>query len=205
VPPFVDIDVLGSEGAGEEVRVRVESNEENLLKLAAHVVRTEVEGFKQAQDYEGAQGRELRRQAGEFALARAQLLRASQAAYENGEHDAARCRAAESKAAGEEMVRLNLLARDAIFQFRNAGHGLLFLDLHGLYVKEALFFVKQRLEMLASSAGRAAGRAALECVTGAGNHSALGESKIRPAVLQLVSQLHYRIEEKSAGSFLILV
>lgn len=36
-----------------------------------------------------------------------------------------------------------------------------------------------------------------------GNHSALGESKIRPAVLNLVAQLHLAVEEKTAGSFFI--
>ena len=49
-----------------------------------------------------------------------------------------------------------------------------------------------------------ASRPVLECVTGAGNHS-LGESKIKPAVEQLVAQLGLVSQPKSAGSFLIFV
>lgn len=43
----------------------------------------------------------------------------------------------------------------------------------------------------------------LECVTGAGHHSRLGESKIKPAVEELVKTLNLRYEPKSAGAFLI--
>ena len=50
-----------------------------------------------------------------------------------------------------------------------------------------------------------ASRPVLECVTGAGNHSPLGESKIKPAVEQLVAQLGLVSQPKSAGSFLIFV
>ena len=44
-------------------------------------------------------------------------------------------------------AQANLQARDVIFKHHNEGKGPLFLDLHGLYVREALHFLGIRLDI----------------------------------------------------------
>ena len=73
-----------------------------------------------------------------------------------------------------------------------------------LSISPALSQSHARTHSLTLTQGTAS-RSVLECVTGAGNHSPLGESKIKPAVEQLVAQLGLVSQPKSAGSFLIFV
>lgn len=57
------------------------------------------------------------------------------------------------------------------------------IDLHGLYVKEAIEQVEK-----AVSNGQRSGLAELRIITGKGNHSVNHQAKIKPAVAQLMQK-----------------
>ena len=123
--PFLNIDVVsGSVQGGNDVAVRVESNDRQMLARAVALVEAEVAFCAGQLDYLGPEGRALREQANECALVRGRCKDASQAAYERGEHEAARKLAAEGMAAAHRMEQLNIRARDAILMHRNRGRGL---------------------------------------------------------------------------------
>ena len=162
-------------------------------------------------DYEGGEGSALRNEANEWAIRRSRLLEESQTAYLMGDKGYARRLADEAREAGQQMAALNVRARDAIFEHRNGGKDETFLDLHGLYVQEALYYLGETLRELTARGRLRRGRGSdgefespvLECVTGAGHHSPLGISRIKAAVHDLVGSLGLRCEVKNAGSFLI--
>ena len=123
--PFLNIDVVsGSVQGGNDVAIRVESNDRQMLARAVALVEAEVAFCAGQLDYLGPQGKALREQANECALVRGRCKDGSQAAYERGEHEAARKLAAEGMAAAHRMEQLNIRAREAILMHRNRGRGL---------------------------------------------------------------------------------
>lgn len=81
-----------------------------------------------------------------------------------------------------------------IKQFKNCSQTI---DLHGLYVHEALELVKAKLEFV-NRGGK------LKLITGVGNHSKDHRPRIRPAVLRFLKrQKIYRIKEDIPGQLLI--
>jgi hypothetical protein len=76
------------------------------------------------------------------------------------------------------------------------------MDLHGLYVKEAVAFVDERL--VAVDGDLRSGRLeSLTIITGAGHHSANG-AKIKPEIARLLAQrnLPY-VEDEAGGQFVV--
>ena len=75
-----------------------------------------------------------------------------------------------------QAKKLHDQAAHAIYLHRNGGRPDNYIDLHGLFVEEALRFLKERLKTFAPGEK-------LEVVTGAGHHSEDHQAKIKPAVI----------------------
>ena len=198
---YVDVDILGAWYDDDErtITVQVLSNDESILKQCATLVQHEIDAAVRSQDYTGEEGKKLRDQANAFSAKRSRLLDLSQQAYVNGNGEEARRLANEGKEAGESANQCNVLARDVIYKYRNAGKENTFLDLHGLFVKEALYYLELVLMTFLSNDVVDT----LECVTGAGHHSPMGHGKIKEAVHELVERLGLRYEIKNEGCYMI--
>ena len=85
-------------------------------------------------------------------------------------------------------------AAHAIYLHRTGADN--YIDLHGLFVEEALRFLKERLKTFAPGEK-------LEVVTGAGHHSEDHQAKIKPAVIEYLGKKNLRWEELNAGDLLV--
>lgn len=87
-------------------------------------------------------------------------------------------------------------AADVIFKNRNKGYGLDQLDLHGLYVRFAIDYVRERLDILQDKKNKA-NVPVLSIITGIGNHSEGNVAKIKPAIEELLNErgLKYNLDE----------
>lgn len=83
-----------------------------------------------------------------------------------------------------------------IFAVKNSGYELNQMDLHGLFLKEAIEYVQERLKML--FAGQVPGHE-LEIITGKGIHSAGQRAKIKPAVENLLQNEKQRFSYVCLG------
>jgi DNA-nicking Smr family endonuclease len=109
------------------------------------------------------------------------LMDQSRAAWDGGDHAAAKRLSDEGKAAGAAAAAAQEAAAEAIFAYKNTpGRGLQpeEVDLHGLHVDEALRFTSRRVQ-----ADRARGAKLLIVIYGAGHHSADNKQHLKPAVL----------------------
>jgi DNA-nicking Smr family endonuclease len=104
----------------------------------------------------------------------------------------------QAKAAGVTMTQKNKEASVAIYHHRNDGKGDLYIDLHGLYVEEALGFTKEKLAELTKRKG-----CDLELITGAGHHSADHVAHIKGKVIDLLKEKGMQFSEKNAGELLV--
>lgn len=66
------------------------------------------------------------------------------------------------------------------------------VDLHGLYVKEALETIEERIQ-------NGEPGSVLYVITGKGSHSRDGQARIKPAVLRYLQEHHIRCQELNAG------
>ncbi|KAL7752051.1 hypothetical protein RI367_002580 [Sorochytrium milnesiophthora] len=128
-------------------------------------------------------GAEWRQKADFEAQERGRCFEASRAAYARGDKAEAKLLSDKGKEHGVNMERYNQMAADEAFAFHNNSRqdNLAELDLHGLYVKEALQRVGQHIQRC-----KKAGVKQTVLITGRGKHSADGLAKIRPAVEQLM-------------------
>lgn len=199
--PGVRIDVLGAwvDHDDTTVTVRVESGDKKVLHQCAAVVRQEIKDLIKSEDNLGDEGRALRKEANKWALLRSHQLDRAHQAYKNDQHDEAREWRDKANVSARRMRNANLQARDVIFKHHNEGKGPLFLDLHGLYVREALHFLGIRLDkFLANNVDDL-----LECVTGAGRNSEHGIAKIKAAVHEEVTKRRLKYEVINDGAYTI--
>jgi hypothetical protein len=132
------------------------------------------------------------REPAEAAFARRhKLLEQSRAAWDRGEKARAKELSDEAKRAAAEADRLSMQAASRIFALKNDGSRVhpLECDLHGLQVVEALGFAKARLD-----ADAASGAPSLVLIYGAGQHSAAGKQKLKPAILELLRERQLSFE-----------
>jgi DNA-nicking Smr family endonuclease len=108
------------------------------------------------------------------------LMDQSRAAWDGGDHAAAKRLSDEGKAAGAAAAAAQEAAAEAIFAYKNTPARLQpeEVDLHGLHVDEALRFTSRRVQ-----ADRARGAKLLIVIYGAGHHSADNKQHLKPAVL----------------------
>lgn len=126
-------------------------------------------------------GDAARFQASVHAKKRGELAGQSQAAYQAGDKALAKKLSDQSKAEAAAMDRCNDEAEKLYFEGNNAKHDLHTIDLHGLYVSEAIERLEGRIKQC-----QAANMESLVVIVGRGNHSKDHIAKIRPRIEQLM-------------------
>ncbi|KAH9894986.1 hypothetical protein C8Q73DRAFT_745366 [Cubamyces lactineus] len=117
-------------------------------------------------------------------------------AYDQGDGARAKELSNAGKAAQREMERLNEEAAEWIFRGRQPGE----VDLHGLYVKEAIRYTDQSIQE-----ARARGDSKIRFIVGKGLHSAGGVAKLKPAIEELMQKhgLVAELDEHNAGVLIV--
>lgn len=129
--------------------------------------------------------KELRRQAQSEGSKMAHAFDASKKAYASGQGARAKQLSEEGHRHQAEMERLNAEARQWIFAANNADSPPDTLDLHGLYVKEALAKVEEAVQKAQQQ-----NYPQLKLIVGKGIHSRDHVSHVKPAVQRLLSHYH---------------
>lgn len=128
------------------------------------------------------------------------LSQESQAAYQHG--DGAKAHQLSEKAKVQQRVaeKYNLEAAEYVFVENNADSGSYEIDLHGLYVKEALWILQKRI-----SAGIRGGEPYVRVIVGKGKHSQNGIAKIKLAVEELCKEANLKnyLDSKNSGVLVI--
>lgn len=130
----------------------------------------------------------LRDQAGQEAKLRGECFDKSKKEFESGDKGKAKELSEEGKKHGALMEEYNKKAADAFFAANNKGRDDYSIDLHGLYVEEAVERVKQRFDKI----GR---KGTLIIIWGAGNHSEGGVRKIKPAVIDILNSEKVKFDD----------
>ncbi|KAF9979296.1 hypothetical protein BGZ65_006698 [Modicella reniformis] len=121
------------------------------------------------------------------AVLRQDYAQKSQIAYKSGDGAKAKELSMKAKEHGAEMDQYNDMARDIAFKANNATRPANEMDLHGLTVKEALQFTRERLTKFVKNK-----ESNLIIIVGRGKNSLNGIPKIKPAVIDLVKEFHIR-------------
>ncbi|KAI0051225.1 DUF1771-domain-containing protein [Auriscalpium vulgare] len=124
----------------------------------------------------------------------------SHTAYERGDGARAKELSNEGKAHQREMERLNAEASEWIFRENNTDSGPGEVDLHGLYVKEAITYTDRAIQE-----ARQRGESELHLIVGKGLHSANHNAKIKPAIeeLMLKHNLVAALDPQNSGVLIV--
>jgi DNA-nicking Smr family endonuclease len=117
----------------------------------------------------------------------------SKKAFEEGNKELASQLSEEGKSHDEKWKVLTAEAASNIFNEMNQNNDKNTIDLHGLFVDEALGFVKERLAELKGNGSM------LSIITGAGNHSAGGQALIKPKIHELLKEEGLTFTEEKNG------
>lgn len=119
---------------------------------------------------------ELREKAREYGQKCAECARNAKSAHLQGRKDDAKLYMSDCKKYEEHKKEADEMAADAVFERNNKYRYLGEIDLHGLYVNEAIEKLEQRIKFIKGSNMRA-----LSIIVGQEHHSE-DEPKIKPAV-----------------------
>ncbi|KAL1942517.1 hypothetical protein VTO73DRAFT_6119 [Trametes versicolor] len=121
-------------------------------------------------------------------------------AYERGDGARAKELSNKGKAAQQEMERLNEQASEWIFRENNTDSQPGEVDLHGLYVKEAIRYTDRSIQE-----AQARGDSKIRFITGKGLHSSGGVAKLKPAIEELMQKhgLVAELDEHNAGVLIV--
>ncbi|KZT72165.1 cytoplasmic protein [Daedalea quercina L-15889] len=158
---------------------------------------------KQNLNYENQQDshyQDLRARASEEGSKMAQCFEESHTAYASGNGARAKELSNEGKAHKAEMERLNAQASEWIFAKNNEDSAPGEVDLHGLYVKEAITYSERAI-----NDARRRGDAKLNLIVGKGLHSAQGVAKLKPAIGELMQKQGLVAELDPSNSGVLIV
>ncbi|KAI0745430.1 hypothetical protein C8Q76DRAFT_703630 [Earliella scabrosa] len=121
-------------------------------------------------------------------------------AYEGGDGARAKELSNAGKAAQREMERLNEEAAAWIFRENNTDSQPGEVDLHGLYVKEAIRYTEKSIEE-----ARGRGDREIRLIVGKGLHSTNKVAKLKPAIEELIQKhgLVAELDEQNAGVLIV--
>jgi len=115
----------------------------------------------------------------------AHFLEESHRIYEEGDHAGAKELSDEGKRHKAEMERLNKEAEEWIFYHNNTDSAPDEVDLHGLYVHEAVEQTEEAIQR-----AQLAGKDHLNVIVGKGLHSQGHIAKVKPAIEELIQKHH---------------
>ncbi|ODV97704.1 hypothetical protein PACTADRAFT_47572 [Pachysolen tannophilus NRRL Y-2460] len=158
---------------------------------------THEKDYNHATDKEYHQFRKLADQA---AHRRQELSHKSQNAYKAGDKSQAHELSLQAKKQAQIAEDYNAKAAEYVFVENNADSQSDQIDLHGLYVKEAEYILKQRI-----IAGINRHESKLEVIVGKGLHSVNGVAKLKPAIEKLCAdaKLKTYIQKHNSGVLVI--
>jgi len=124
----------------------------------------------------------------------------SKVAYKAGDGARAKQLSNEGHAHKSEMERLNREASEWIFRENNTDSKPGEVDLHGLFVKEAIEHTDRAIDQ-----ARRRGDTAVHLIVGKGLHSASGHAKIKPAIEELMHKhnLAAAVDPDNAGVLIV--
>ncbi|GJE95850.1 DUF1771 and SMR domain-containing protein [Phanerochaete sordida] len=142
---------------------------------------------------------ELRARANEEGDAMAKAFQESHEAYQGGDGALAKELSNKGKRHQAEMERLNREAAEWIFIKNNEDSKPGEVDLHGLYVKEAITYTDRAIQEAKSR-----GDSEVHIIVGKGLHSKGGAAKIKPAIEDLM-QKHQLVAELDPNNSGVLI
>ncbi|KAI0319914.1 hypothetical protein OF83DRAFT_1081940 [Amylostereum chailletii] len=125
----------------------------------------------------------LRRRANEEGDAMGRAFHESQQAYKRGDRARAKELSEEGKLHRREMEKLHAQASACVYKANNEGRRPGEIDLHGLYVNEAVEYADRAIQ-----GARARDDHEVHLIVGKGLHSENNVAKIRPAIEQLIQR-----------------
>ncbi|KAI0733101.1 hypothetical protein C8Q72DRAFT_41516 [Fomitopsis betulina] len=142
----------------------------------------------------------LRTRAKDEGSKMAQCYEESHTAYASGDRARAKELSNEGKAHKAEMERLNAQASEWIFAKNNEDSEPGEVDLHGLFVKEAMTYSERAI-----NAARRRGDAKINLIVGKGLHSQSGVAKLKPAIEELIQKqgLVAQLDPSNAGVLIV--
>ncbi|KAG8808859.1 hypothetical protein FRC17_003740 [Serendipita sp. 399] len=143
---------------------------------------------------------DLRKRANQAGDSMGRCFEESKRAYESGDGAKAKQLSEEGKKHKAEMEHLNKEASDWIFHANNTDSGPDEVDLHGLYVKEAISRTEQ-----AVLAAQQRGDPTVRLIVGKGLHSQGHVAKLKPAIEELMVkyQLAAQLDPHNAGVLIV--
>jgi len=142
----------------------------------------------------------LRARAKEEGDQMARCFQESHEAYDRRNGALAKQLSEKGKAHKRNMERLNGEASEWIFKENNLDSTLGAVDLHGLYVKEAISFTDRAIQQ-----ARRAGDSQIRLIVGKGLHSPQQVAKIKPAMEELIQKHHLLAEVDPNNSGVLIV
>ncbi|QHS76541.1 Smr domain-containing protein SPAR_P00760 [Saccharomyces paradoxus] len=138
----------------------------------------------------------LRKLADEAYKKREQLSHESQTAYQRGDKKLAHELSEKSKAQLKIAEDFNMQAAEYVFVENNADSSSSEIDLHGLYVKEALFILQKRIKFAIEH-----NEPQLNVIVGKGLHSQNGIAKLKPSIEEFCAQhgISNHLEKGNSG------
>ncbi|KZT10608.1 Smr-domain-containing protein [Laetiporus sulphureus 93-53] len=130
----------------------------------------------------------------------ARCFEESHAAYARKDGARAKELSIEGKAHQREMERLNAQASEWIFNENNKDREPGEVDLHGLFVKEALTFTERAI-----NDARRRGTNKIHLIVGKGLHSSNGVAKLKPAIGELMQKqgLIAELDQNNSGVLIV--
>ena len=143
----------------------------------------------------------LRSEAHALKSIRDQHYNDSQACFGRGDRPGAKTASERRNQTQQQIVQLRAQAAELLYAHHNAGRDLREIDLHGLYVEEALAQLQRRINAIEKRLRSRPTESQpalklpfrLTVIVGRGNHSRDKISKLRPAVDQLIQQHRLRV------------